>query len=126
MSEDVCLNVLKRQLERTSWVHNNNFKEKKGAIVKFWSQFLQKVLAFSARALLLFPTASFLGPYSIFNSVDVAVPTARAQRQAAVAPHADNLHVSHRLPTMHSMDVLTTRMTDVLLWNIESHFSYTW
>lgn len=85
MPEDVCVNVLKRQLERRSRVHNN-IKEKKGVIVKLWSQFLQKVLAFSARALVLFPTASFLGPYSIFNLVDVAVPTARAQRQTAVTP----------------------------------------
>lgn len=49
MSEDVYVNVLKRQLERTSRVHKNNIKEKKGATVKFWSQFLQKVSAFSAR-----------------------------------------------------------------------------
>lgn len=80
-AEDICVNVLKRQLERRSQVHNKYIKEKKGVIVKLWSQFLQKVLAFSARVLVLFPRASFLGPYSIFNLDDVAVPTARAKLQ---------------------------------------------
>lgn len=80
--------------------YTTTFWEKKGVIVRLWSLFLQKVLAFSARALVLFPTASFLGPYSIFNLVDVAVPTARAQR------HCSNSTDSKGAPTLETTQYL--------------------
>lgn len=124
-----------------SRVHNNNIREKKGVIVKLWSQFLQKVLAFSARALVLFPTASFLSPYSIFNLVHVAVPIARAQTQTAVIPDTvrgrstfrktQYFHVSYHLPTTHSMTsdhfrwlMCCNETQKVILATPDEHYKY--
>lgn len=85
--------------------------------MKLWSQFVRKVLAFSARALVLFPSASFLSPDSIFNLVDVAVPTAKVLRQTEVSPQTvKGLPVPRQL-SPHAYHTIYQRRIDGRLHN---------